>query len=124
MDDEADRHQAVAVVIEERAAARAGAQRPTKTVLDETPLEIARRDLPDLLQADAEFLRIAPGVEREFGDELLRQRPARALGDQRVFAAQLHAAGEIILWLAVAADAHVAGGDADHLAVVAIEHLG
>ena len=38
--------------------------------------------------------------------------------------AQLHAAREAVRRLAVLADAHVAGGDADDLAVRVVEHLG
>ena len=85
---------------------------------------LGRIDLPQFLDADAVFLRLASFVELVFGDELLGQRAARAFGEQSVFAAQLHAARKGILRLAVAADAHVAGGDADDFAFVAIEHFG
>ncbi len=82
------------------------------------------RDLPQLLEADAELLRLAAAVEPEARDQLLGQRAARALGDDRVLAAQLHAARETVVGLAVAADAHVAGGDADDAAFLVVEHLG
>ena len=85
---------------------------------------LVRRDLPELLQAEAEFLRLAAFAEAELGDELLAEIAARAFGEQRVFGAQLHAAGEIVLRLAVLADAHVAGGDAGDRAVVVVEHFG
>ena len=83
-----------------------------------------RRDLPQLLQAEAELLRIAAFAEAELGDELLAEIAARAFGEQRVFGAQLHAAGEAVLGLAVLADAHVAGGDAGDRAVVVEQHFG
>ena len=85
---------------------------------------LVRRDLPELLEAEAEFLRIAAFAEPEFGDQLLAEIAARAFGEQRVFGAQLHAAGETVLRLAVLADAHVAGGDAGDRAVVVVEHFG
>ncbi len=59
-----------------------------------------------------------------FGDQLLGERAAHALADQRIFAEQLHAAGKARAWLAVLLDAHVAGGDADDRALVVIEHFG
>ena len=59
MDDEADRNQIVVEVIEERAAAGAVVERPAERVLDEAAAVFVRRDLPQLLQADAEFLRLA-----------------------------------------------------------------
>ena len=53
-----------------------------------------------------------------------RQRSARAFGDDRVLALELHAAREAVGRLAVLADAHVAGGDARHRAFLVVEHLG
>src|SRR6185437_16397621 len=96
------------------------AERPAEGMLDQTLPVLCRIDLPDLFQPDAEFRRLAIGVERIFGDELLGQAAARAFGEQRVFAEQLHAARERILVMAVFADAHVAGGDAAHAALVVI----
>src|SRR4051794_20073197 len=83
-----------------------------------------RRDLPQLLQPDAEFLRLAILRKLETRDDLLRQRSARAFGKQRILRAQLHAARERILVLARLADAHVPGGDPDDFAAVAVKHLG
>ncbi len=79
--DEADRDQPVVVMIKERAAARRAAERPAERVLDAAGREFRGVDLPDLLEADAEFLGIAAGVELVFGDELLGERAARALGN-------------------------------------------
>ena len=123
MDDEADRDQPIVVMVFERAARGAAAERPAEAVLHQPGLELRRRDPPDLLQADRVFLRLAPIGEPEAGDRLLAERAARAFGEQDVFAAQLHAAGEARLRLAVAADAHVAGRDADDFAVGAIEEF-
>ncbi len=63
--DEADRHQVVAVVVEERAAAGAVVERPAERVLDEARLVLLGLDLPQLLEADAELLRLAALVEIE-----------------------------------------------------------
>ncbi len=51
-------------------------------------------------------------------DELLRQRAAAAFGEQRATRAQLHAALEIVGWVAILADAHVAGGNSDDAPVL------
>ena len=93
-------------------------------MLDQALLVFGGIDLPDFLQPDAEFRRLAVGVEREFRDQLLGQAAARAFGEQRVFAEQFHAAGEGILVAAVLGDAHVAGRDAAHRAVFVVEHFG
>ena len=81
------------------------------------------RHFPQLLQADAVFLGIAAGVEREAADEALGQRAAGALGHQHVSGPELHAARVAVRDGAVAADAHVARRDAHDLAVLAVEHL-
>ncbi len=83
-----------------------------------------RRHLPQLLEADAEFLRLAALVEAETLQQDLAQAAARAFGKQRVLGAQLHAAGEAVLAMAVLGDAHVAGGDAGDRAVGVEQHLG
>ena len=93
-------------------------------MLDQALLVFGGIDLPDFLQPDAEFRRLALGVEREFRDQLLAEAAARAFGEQRVFAEQFHAAREGILEAAVPGDAHVAGRDAAHRAVVVVQHFG
>ena len=65
----------------------------------------------------------SPFSQVELLEQLLRQRAARALGKERVLAAQLHAAREALGRLAVAADAHVAGRDADDGALLVVEDL-
>ena len=99
MNDEADRNQIVVEVIEERAAAGGIVERPAERVLHQPGLVLVRRDLPELLQAEAEFLRLAALGQSVFRDQLLRQAAARAFGEQRVLGAQLHAAGEVALGL-------------------------
>src|SRR6056297_1766952 len=73
---EADCHQIVAVVVEERAAPGFGIERPTKRVLDKAGAVFFRRNFPKLFHAEAEFLRLAVAVKGEFLDELLRERTA------------------------------------------------
>ena len=70
MQDEADRDLVVVVVIEERAAAGGIIQRPAERMLDQAFLVFCGIDLPDFLQADAEFRRLALRVERELCDQL------------------------------------------------------
>src|SRR5271155_4103124 len=93
-------------------------------MLDETALEFSRIDGPDFLEPDADFLRLPAFLQSVTGEQLLCQRAARAFGDERVFAAKLHAAGEAGLRLAVAADSHIACGYAEHFAAPAGEAPG
>ena len=124
VDDEADRDLVVLKVIEERAAAGLVVERPAEAVLNEARAVLGRVDLPQLLDADAELRHVGIRIEIEAGDQLLGERSAHAFGDEDILAAQLHAAGEVGIGLAVAADAHVAGGDADNGAGVVVEHFG
>src|SRR5690606_1042349 len=86
MDHEADGDLIVLEMVEERTAAGRGAQRPAEGVLDEAGLVLFRRNLPEFLEADAEFLRLAAFAEIVFRDELLGERTADALADEDVFA--------------------------------------
>ncbi|MCY1510845.1 hypothetical protein D9M68_452340 [compost metagenome] len=81
-------------------------------------------DFPDFLDAQAVGLRVAAFVELELGDQLAAQVAARAFGEHRVLAQQLHAELEVLGGFAVLADAHVAGGHAAHRAVLVVEHFG
>ena len=74
-------------------------------MLNESPAESIRRDLPQLLQADSIFLRSAGRIELVPGDRLLRQGASRSLREENVFPSQLHSPGEVRLRLAVAANA-------------------
>src|SRR6516165_9393065 len=56
--------------------------------------------------------------------EHLGEVAARALGEQRVFRAQLHAAGEAVLVVAIVGKTHVARGSAGHRAVAIEQHFG
>ena len=53
--DEADRHLIVFQVIQERATAGVGLQRPSEGVLDQARPVLVGRNLPELLQPDAEL---------------------------------------------------------------------
>src|SRR5262249_27992591 len=108
--DEADGDELLVEMIEERAATGAVAERPAEAVLHQARPVPLRRHLPQLLQAEAELLRLAPLREIETLKQHLAEIAARALGEQRVFRTQLHAASEGVLVLAVLADPHVASG--------------
>src|SRR6516225_3062727 len=82
MDDKADRYQIVAEMIDERAAAGAVIERPAERVLHKSAFVFVRRDLPELLEPDAEFLRFAIAPQPEMLDQRLRQAAARAFGEQ------------------------------------------
>src|SRR5579863_457315 len=124
MNNKADGDQILIVMIEEGAAARPVAERPTECMLHEARLEFGRIDRPDFFQADAEFLGRAPVFQPVTGDYPLGERSARALGEERVFAAKLHAASEAGLVLAIATNPQVAGRHPDDLALLAEQGLG
>src|SRR5258708_34790957 len=104
-------------MIEERAATGAVIERPAEAMLHQAGSVPLERDLPKLLEADAEFLRLALRIEAEALDQRLGEAAARALGKQRVLGAQLHAAGERVLALAILGNAHVTGGNARDRAI-------
>ena len=123
-DDEAERRPGCRRGGRGRRRRRSPVHRPAGGVHDEARLVPRRLDLPQLLDADAVALRIAAGIELEARDQLLAEVAARAFGEDRVLAVQLHAELEVVGRLAVLADAQVAGGDADDRAVVVVQHLG
>src|SRR5579859_5043450 len=100
-------------MINKRAAIGAAVERPADGMLDQAGLVVLGGNFPQLLDADGVGLRIAMVAEAELVDELLGQRAAAALGEQRVARTQLHASLETVGRLAVLADAHVTGGNAD-----------
>ena len=65
---EADRHQVVAVVIEERSAADVIAERPPERVLHHSAAVLLWLHLPEFFETDAELLRFVALVEAELGD--------------------------------------------------------
>ena len=87
MHDKTDGDEVVVIVIEERAAAGPRAKRPAEGMLDQALLVFGGIDLPDFFQADAEFRRLAVGVQRIFRNQLLCQAAARPFGEQRILAA-------------------------------------
>src|SRR5271165_5497408 len=80
-------------------------------------------DLPQFFEADPVLLGLARGRETIACDGLLRKGAPGALREEHVLAAQLHAAGEPCLWLAIAAYPHIAGRDAQDFTLVAEQKL-
>src|SRR5690606_12988695 len=79
MNHEADRNQIVVEMVEERAAARRAVERPAERMLHKALPVLFRLNLPQLLQADAVFLRLASFGKAEAGDQLLGERSACTL---------------------------------------------
>ena len=90
VDDEAHQNLVVLHVIDEAAAARVLAQGPAHGVDHAALLELLGGNLPDLLHAQAEFLRVMAVRQVQPRHDVLGQRSAHALGDEDVFAVQLH----------------------------------
>src|SRR5579875_1773877 len=124
VNDETDGDEMIVEMIKERAATGVVVEGPAERMLHQPPAMPFGRDLPKLLQSDAEFLRFATIIERKSGDQLLAEIAACTLGEQGIFGAQFHAAGKRLLGLAIPADAHVSGRDAHHRAVRVIENFG
>ncbi len=82
-----------------------------------------RRDFPQLLDAERVGRRIAVRAQVEALDELLGQRAAAPLGEQRVGGAQFHARLIVAAGFAGFLYAHIPGGDADDAAVF-LQQLG
>ena len=87
-------------------------ERPAGGVHDQAGLVALGLDLPQLLQADAVDLRVDAFAQLEALLELPAEVAAAAFGEQGVLAVQLHAGLVGVGLLALAVDAHVAGGDA------------
>src|ERR1700722_9012206 len=93
-------------------------------MLNEAERKHAVRDLPQFFETDSVLLRPACRIETVPSDRPLRQPSSRALREEDIFAEKLHPACESRLRKTVAANAHVARRDADHLPLVAVQELG
>ena len=92
--DEADRHQIVVEVIEERAAAGRIVERPAERVLHQPGLCLSGATCHSSFRPMPNFCG-SPSLRRDrTWRSAASQAAARAFGEQRVFGAQLHAAGE------------------------------
>ncbi len=78
-------------MVHEAAAAGLDPQRPAHGVGDLALAVVLGPDLPELFHADAELLRFAAFGEVELRDDLLGERAPHALGDEDIFAKELHA---------------------------------
>ena len=118
-DDEADRHLSVGHRVEPAAAELLLAQRVAQRVDHGAGRQAIPRDLPQFLDADRELRRLAVLAELQDADQLLGEVAAHAVGEDRDLGLDVGARLEHAARLSVAADAAVAGADADH--AVAIE---
>ena len=114
VDHKAHHHQVVLVVIDERAAAGVLAQGPAHRVDHPALLELLGADLPDLLHAQAVFLRLVAVGQVQAVDDLFRQRPAHALADEDILAVQFHAGLVMRAGGAVGLQPHLARDHATH----------
>ena len=112
MHNEPDGDVIVPEVVHERAAAGLVVQGPAEGVLGQTGHKGRVRHLPELLDADAVLLGLAPVVQVEARLQLLGQRTAHALPDQGVLGVQLDAGLIVRTRLAILADPEDAGHDA------------
>ena len=84
---------------------------------------LLRVDLPEFLDTNAEFRHIESFGEVELGNDLLGKMPAHTFSEEGVLAQKRHAARIGVLHLAIAADTHIAGCDADDGTFVVVEHF-
>src|SRR5262249_44555927 len=87
VENKTERSEIVFHVTKERTAAGSIVERPAEGVLHEARPVPFRRDLPELLEPDAELARVGVPVELEARNQRLGDATARALGDERVFRA-------------------------------------
>ena len=81
-------------------------------------------DLPDFLDADAVMLGVAILVELKAGDHFLAEMAAAAFGQDREPGVEFESRLPGRFPLAFRVDAHVAGGDAFHAAVIVVKNFG
>src|SRR4029453_12869786 len=96
----------------EAAAVGAGVERPAESVLDAAGLDAPGRQLPQLLEAEAERRRIGALAQVELRDQLLRERAARAFRDHGRARVDFHARRVARARRAVFVEAHVADAHA------------
>ena len=109
--DQSERDAVLAQAVDPAAAVHAGIERPAQRMRHPARADAARRNFPQLLDADAVDLRIE-AVEIFLRDEVLGQRAARALGEHGDLGAQFVARREIVFGLAVFVAAFVFGDHA------------
>ena len=81
-------------------------------------------NLPDFLNADTVVLWVLAFIQAETADQLFAQVASAAFGEQRVAGVQLHAGRIAVLFLAIRAYPHIAGGNTLDPAIVVVQHLG
>ena len=123
MNDKSDGHKIVLEMIKERTATRFIIKRPAEGMLHMAGLVHFGPHLPQFLDADTKFLRLAVMRQAVACDQLLGEMPARPFRKERVFPQQFHAAGIAIFLAAVFGKTHITGCDTDDLIVRAIKHL-
>src|SRR5262249_53962140 len=104
MNDEARIDEAVLEFVEEAAAAGFVVERPAHRVHHEAGAMLLFRELPKLLDADAELLVVAALAQLEALHQHLRKAAAYAFADKRIFAADLYARRVNVLVMPVLRD--------------------
>src|SRR6202789_2798820 len=107
-DHEPDVHPIVVEVVQKAAAIGVGIERPAQGMLNQSGLNTAGRQLPQLLESQAIGLRRLAGVELEALDELLGDAAAAALAEHGDLGVNLGPQSKIRSRLAVLFDSHVA----------------
>src|SRR5689334_9119539 len=95
-------------MVEEAAAVSTRVQRPAERVLDQSRLDAACWELPQLLHPQTVALWCATGIQRVTLDELFREAAAGSLGDDRDRRANLRSGREVGAGLTVLLQAHIA----------------
>ena len=123
--DETQRHLPIRLVIEEPATpAPAFGQRPALGVDHPARNVLFRCDVPQFLDTQAVYLRLAALLQPEARLEPLGQMAARAFREESVFRMQFHAGLVVGLVAAVLRHAHVLRHHAHHRAAFVIKHVG
>ena len=123
-DDIADGNLVAVQVIQEGTAICVGGQRPADRMPGRAGLRFGRIDIPQLLDADGEGLRVLALAKVEPVEQRLGQMAAAPFCKDGLLGAKLHAAHVHVSLLAILADAHVTGRDTAYGAGLVIKHLG
>src|SRR6185369_9581713 len=120
--DEPQRDLVILLMIEEAAAPRV-AQRPTLGMNDSARFMLLGRNVPQFLDSDTEYLWTTLLAKLEYLGQPLGQVTACAFREEGIVGVKLHARLVIGSMRAIPGNAHVAGRDALHRAVVVEQDL-
>src|SRR5512139_2448333 len=121
MNHKADRDQAIAIMVNKRAAPRIRGKRPAKAVLYQPWPMLLRRNPPDLLDSEAVLLWRRVSAKLKPLLQVAGKRPAYAFSDERITGLNFNTRRELRTFLDACGATHVTGYDSSNLPLLAIQ---